>query len=126
MKRGFDMLRKVKWKKVLKYVWIIYAVFSIVFVLFLIDRLICKESMNVSNRCILNEGWNIKINDEHFENVELENFAFDAVDKNDVVVMEKLIPSDYEYKQAVLVTFSRHSVMSVYVDNELKYEYGSD
>ena len=112
-------------KKVLKYLWIAYAVFSIALVLFLIDRMICKDIMNVSNRYLLEEGWTITVNDNSYQNIDIDDFCISSsVDNGDVIVLEKVIPSDYEFEQAVLVVFSRHSAMSLYVDDELKYEYG--
>ena len=119
------MSGKVNLKKILKYVWIIYAVLSIGLVLFLIDMLICKD-IKVSNRYILDKGWNVTINDKYYENVDFDNFRFKSVGKNDFVVLEKIIPDDYEFEQAVLTFFSRHAAMSLYVDDELKYEYGFD
>lgn len=70
--------------------------------------------MNVSNRYILNEGWNITINDKYYNNVELENFFIDPVVKNDVVVLEKVIPSDYEFEQAVLAVSTDISLSIIY------------
>jgi diguanylate cyclase (GGDEF)-like protein len=120
------MKDKTRWKKNLKYLWIIYAIFSIILVLFLIDRLICKDITNVSNRYMLDKDWNITVNDKIYNNVNIDDFIVKNTKKQDTIVLEKYISDDYNFEQPVLVFFSRHSAISAYVDNELIYEYGHD
>lgn len=118
------MDEKDKYKKILKWVWVIYALLSIFVVLYLVDRLVCKDIMKVSNRYLLNDNWNITINDNYYENVSLDNFSFEAVDKDDVIVMETIVPSDYQYVEACLCIKIRHATLLMYVDGKLEYEYG--
>jgi diguanylate cyclase (GGDEF)-like protein len=120
------MKDKTRWKKILKYLWIIYAIFSIILVLFLIDRLICKDITNVSNRYMLDKDWNITVNDKTYNNVNIDDFIVENTKKQDTIVLEKYISDDYNFEQSVLVFFSRHSAISAYVENELIYEYGHD
>ena len=120
------MKEKKDYKKILRYIWMIYAIFSIVLVVFLADRLICKDMMNVSNRVVLKHGWNITINDKSYENVNLEDMVFDTVKKGDFIVLEKTLPSDWKFTQAALCLHNRHTAVSMYVDDKLEYEYGHD
>ena len=117
---------KVNLKKVLKVIWIAYAIFSIFIVVYLVDRLVCKDIMEVSNRLDLNDNWNITVNGKYYEDVSLDSFSFEAVDKNDVVVMERVVPTDYKYREASLCLKNRHTAMSMYVDGNLEYEYGQE
>lgn len=96
------MENKTKLKQILKYVWIAYGLFSIFIVLYLIDGLVCKDILKVSNRYELTDNWNVTINEDYYENVSLDEFTFDAVNKGDVITMETLVPSDFEYKEACL------------------------
>lgn len=122
----YIMEKNAKLKKIFKYAWVIYALFSIFIVLYLVDRLVCKDIMKVSNRLILNDNWDVTINDDYYENVSLDSFSFNTVNKNDVVVLETIAPTDYQYKEAVLCLKVRHVVLSMYVDGKLEYEYGQE
>ena len=82
------MENKTKLKQILKYVWIAYGLFSIFIVLYLIDGLVCKDILKVSNRYELTDNWNVTINEDYYENVSLDEFTFDAVNKGDVITME--------------------------------------
>ena len=79
------MENKTKLKQILKYVWIAYGLFSIFIVLYLIDGLVCKDILKVSNRYELTDNWNVTINEDYYENVSLDEFTFDAVNKGDVI-----------------------------------------
>lgn len=119
-------MKKIDYKKILKYVWIVYAVFSIFIVIHLVDGLISKDIDDVSNRVVLNNNWNISINDDYYEDVSLASFSFDPVNKKDVIVMETVIPDDYEYRQPALCINNQHAALTMYVDGQLEYEYGYD
>ena len=120
------MASKVNFKKILKYVCTAYVVFSIVIVLYLIDNLICNDIMKVSNRLILNDNWNVWINDDYYEDISIDSFTFEAVNKNDIVVMETIVPDDYRYREATLCMDINHVTVAMYVDGKLEYEYGYD
>ena len=120
------MRDKVNLKTVLKTLWILYAIFSIFLVIYLIDRLVCKDIMKVSSRYELNDNWNFTIKDKYYENVSLEGFSFDTVDKGEKIAMEMTVPTDYEYREAALCMKVRHATVSLYVDGKLEYEYGQE
>lgn len=113
-------------KKIIKYIWIVYAIFSVMLVIYLADHLICKDILNVSNRIFLEDHWNITMNDETYEDVELSSFTFDAVKKGDKITMETQIPKEWEYGEAALFIHNRHTTLSMYVDEVLEYEYGHE
>ena len=120
------MSESKKSKKILRYLWLTYGLFSIFIVLYLIDDLVCKDIMEVSNRLVLNDNWNITINGTLYENQNLDEFIFGTVMHGDVVVLETIVPTDYEYKEACICIQNQHTVVSMYVDGELQYEYGHD
>lgn len=120
------MRDKVNIKKILKGVWIAYGLFSIIFVLYLVDRLVCKDMEEASDRVYLNENWTVTVNGERHEDVNLKDFSFDTVDRGDVVALEIIVPNDMKYRQAVLCAKIRHSTVAMYVDDKLEYEYAKD
>lgn len=119
-------MKKIKESKVLRYIWIVYVLFSIFLFIYLADRLISKDILEDSARLSLNTNWNIMINDQSYEKVNLEKFSFDSVMKGDVIVMETLLPDEWKFGQAVLGIHNKHSVVRMYIDGELKYEYGAE
>lgn len=74
----------------------------------------------------LNDGWNIKINNVMNENVSIDNFTFDSVDKGDKVIMTTVLPLEIPAKEPVLQLLSYHSAVNIYVDGENRYSYGDD
>ncbi|MBQ2981904.1 MAG: diguanylate cyclase [Lachnospiraceae bacterium] len=113
-------------KKILKIIWMIYALGSIVLVLYLANKLVCSDIMKVSNRVILNDNWDVTINDKVYKGVSLDNFAFDTLMKKDEVIMKTIVPDDYDFKEASICIPNRHTTVSMYVDGNLEYEYGKD
>ncbi|MBQ1193354.1 MAG: GGDEF domain-containing protein [Lachnospiraceae bacterium] len=117
-------IKKKKDKKLSKYIWVGYAVFSMFLVVYLANNLLCKDIMNVSNRLILNDNWNISINDTEYNNVALDSVKFDAVEKGDIILMETTLPKDWNFGQAALCIHNRHTALSMFIDDELEYQYG--
>ena len=120
------MRDKVNIKKILKGVWIAYGVISIIVVLYLVDRLVCKDMEEASDRIYLNENWTVTVNGERHEDVNLKDFSFETVDRGDVVALEIVVPNDMKYRQAVLCAKIRYSAVAMYVDDKLEYEYAKD
>lgn len=120
------MQDKSKIKKILKYVWIIYGLASILLVLYLVNDLVCNDIMKVSKRLVLNDNWNVTVNETTYENVALDEFSFDVIMKGDKVILERIIPTDYQYKEASICIQNPHTYVRMYVDGKLEYEYGYD
>ena len=113
-------------KKIIKYIWVAYALFSMLIVIYFINNLLCKDIMKVSNRVVLNDNWDVYINDTTYENVSIDSLEFNAVKKGDKVVLETTLPDTWEYGQAALCIHNCHTTLSMYVDGELEYAYGQD
>lgn len=117
---------KITKKKLLCVLWMIYAMFSVLIVLYLADNLICKDMTKVSNRVFLEDNWNISINNNVYENVGLTDISFPAVKKDDKITMTTKIPEEWSYKESALTLHIRHTTAKVYVDDDIIFEYGMD
>ena len=120
------MRDKVKIKKILKGVWIAYALFSIFIVLYLVDSLVCQDLDEISSKSYLKDNWNITVNGVLHENVSIDDFSIDKVHKGDLIVLETTVPNDIDYGQASLTLKVNHVTVAMYVDGELQYEYAKD
>lgn len=80
----------------------------------------------VSNRLILNDGWEVSINNKEYKDISIDKFEFDTVTKGDKVVLETTLPNDWIYKEAGICISNKHTVVRMYIDDKLEYEYGSD
>lgn len=113
-------------KKIFKYVWVAYAMLSMFIVLYFVNKLLCKDIMQVNNRIILNDGWDVTINETKYEDVSFDTFVFDTVNKGDKVIIETTLPNTWEYGEAVMCIHNRHTALTMYVDGELEYQYGQE
>lgn len=84
------------------------------------------KKVNLIDTMFLNDGWNIKINNVMNENVSIDHFTFDSVDKGDKVIMKTDLPQKFLASDPVLQLFSYHSSMNVYLDGEMIYSYGNE
>ena len=80
-----------KIKKIIKLVWIIYAVVSFLIWFPKTDQLLCKIYDEVAEYVTVNEGWDIKINQEEYENVTLTEIDFEPLNKGDILVMSRTL-----------------------------------
>lgn len=80
---------------------------------------------NPSDYLSLDSGWTIIRNDESFTVNSLKNGSFKVVDKGDVVVLQRYLPT-YDITYPELEIFSVHSVVDVFLDGENIYSYGHD
>ena len=74
----------------------------------------------------LDHGWNVKVNGDEYENVTLSEFAFDTRNRGDRVEYWMSLPVGSMIKSPMLELYSVHSVIDVYLDNELIYTYGHE
>lgn len=112
-------------KNLIRVAWILYALASIVVWVPQIDRLLTKDYDRISRHVSLDDSWNIAINGENFSDVSLDTFRFPVVSTGDEIVMERILPEEWEF-QAALRLYIRHSAVHIYIDDTLIYEYGSD
>ncbi|MDE5777873.1 MAG: GGDEF domain-containing protein [Lachnospiraceae bacterium] len=114
-------------KNGLKTIWIIYAIFSIMIWLPKIDNLLKKDYAEISKHILLDDDWNITINDKFYQDVSLDDFQFTPVKKGDQITMQRQLPGDWEnIIEGVLRLHIRQTSVNIYIDDELIYEYGSD
>lgn len=83
-----------------------------------------KENVLVCNKIELDSGWNLNVDGKYYNDVTLSEFSFDMCNRGDVIEMTNKIEADEEINNAILRLYSIHSVVEVYVDDELVYEYG--
>ena len=74
----------------------------------------------------LDHGWNVKVNGDEYEDVTLSEFTFDARNRYDRVELWMSLPVGSMIKSPMLELYSVHSVIDVYLDNELIYTYGHE
>ena len=82
-------VKKVSVKTILKILWIVYACYSLICWLPMIDRLISKDYEQISQCISLNDSWNIRINGVNYDNISLEDFRFPPVN----VSMKRALPA---------------------------------
>lgn len=113
-------------KAVLKTIWIVFVLISMLVWIPQIDKLITKDYAVISECVLLDDAWDIAINEDSFQNVLLTDFHFPAVGKGDTITMQRTLPSDWGLVEGVLRFYVRHDAVRMYVDEELIYEYGYD
>lgn len=114
-------------KNLLKAAWIIYALFSIAIWLPSVDDMLTMDYATITNDYVsLDDSWDIVINNSTFHGVSLETFRFPAVRKGDRIIMERVLPKDWEIVEGVLRLSIIHSAVTVSIDEEVIYEYGHD
>lgn len=113
-------------KNLLKFLWIVYAIASIIVWVPQIDRLLTKDYDSISEYVSLDDDWEIEINHDMFHSVSLDSFQFPAVSKGDSIVMERKIPEEWGIAETVLRLYIRQSAVRVLIDDGVIYEYGAD
>ena len=118
MKKFFNL-------KYMKYFLLIYTLFSIGAIVYFADHLLTKD-MDNQPTTVLNDNWTITINDTTYENVSLDSFKFDALDKGDTVIMETTLPKNLNYNSTALTFYIRQTTVKMYADNVGFYYYGQE
>ena len=116
-----------KWKKsLLKILWILYAIFSIVVWLPKFDSMLTSKLDEAAQCDNLNNSWNIQIEDQEYTDVSLDELKFPAVNKGDQLVLERMLPVKLLYEDGVLRMNLEHSALRIFIEDEMVYEYGFD
>lgn len=128
MKKGGKILRgkKFTFKVFLKAFWIFYALASVIITIINADKLITKDYDKISEYTVLNDFWNITINDELYNNISLKDFRFDTVSKGDIILMQRQLPDDWQALEGTLRIHIEQAALEVFIDGQLIYEYGYD
>lgn len=78
-----------------------------------------------NNKVILNDGWEVQINDSLYEDVDLREFKFRNLKDGDMVTLRKTgVKTDIE--ATVLLMLIKNSVVTVRKDGEIFYSYGRE
>lgn len=113
-------------KNILRVVWVLYALMSIVVWLPKVDQLLTKDYAAVSEYVDLDDSWEVTINGDSYQDVLLQDFQFPAVSKGDRIVMRRTLPEEWGMTEGVLRLYVRQAAVRVYIDDEMIYEYGYD
>lgn len=120
-------MKKYVSKKVLfKIIWILFVFISIVVWVPQIDRFLTEDYAEISKYFALDDGWDITINQDSYQNVLLTEFQFPAVRTGDRITMQRILPSKWGLVEGVMRFYVRHNAVRMYIDDELIYEYGQD
>ena len=120
------ILSKIFNKTTLKILFIAYALFSIVAVVYFADHLLCSGLNEDTGRLYLDTGWTVSINGEQYDNVDLSEFRFDAVDKGTIILMERTLPEDWDYTNPALTFHVRQCTVKMYHEWQVFYKYGHE
>lgn len=85
---------------------------------------LCKDYPEISKHILLDDHWDITINDKVYKDVSLSELKFPAVEKGDVVVMQRQLPKDWDMIEGALRLHIRHSAVKMYIQDKQVYEYG--
>lgn len=72
---------------------------------------------------IWNDGWDVEINGELFEQVNLHEFSFPAVNRGDVVTLTKTMPEENLYAPMLMIR-AYHTAIHVMVGNDEVFSHG--
>ncbi len=117
---------KLTRKTVLRTAFVIYALFSVYFTTRFIDGMLSSEYDAISHYLSLNDGWDITINEDVWQNVSLDTFRFTPVSKGDTITMERTFAADTDYTGHALVLLLKQTAVTVYMDGEQIHQYGWD
>ena len=117
---------KITKKTVLKIIWIVYALVSMVVWVPQIDKMFIKDYASDTAYLSLDDGWDIAVGSEVYRDVSLGDFRFGPVRKGDRITMQKTLPGHFGLMEGVLRFHIRQSAVRMYIDGELVYEYGYD
>lgn len=118
--------RKLTSKTIRKIIFILYALISIFITTAIIDRMFSNDYSAISECVTLNDGWNITINGRTCQNVSLDTFHFDIVNKGDTITMMRALPDRLDFVGNALLLPIRQTAVKVFVDADQIYQYGWD
>lgn len=110
---------------------LIYRIVSVISVLFIISLFVgiivyTDESKIDYQYLELDDEWSISTQGKEYENVTLSSERLEIFDKGDEILMERMIPEDFSVTNPTLEFYTVHSVIEVYIDDEMIYSYGRE
>lgn len=109
---------------IIKTIWLIYGVISILIICVAINHVLCTEYEQVRQNIELPGNWDVQINEKNYPNISLEELHFQTTAKGDKISMETILPKDWKIKNPVLRVYTVQSAMKVFIDNKKIYTYG--
>lgn len=97
---------------------------SIGVIVFLLNLLVCSGNDLVAPPILLQENWNINVKGQDYQDVNLDVFRVHNLQKGDTMTLEKQLPETWEFAAPALCIPIRQTVIDVYIDDELIYQYG--
>lgn len=113
-------------KRFIKVFWIVYAITSVIATISKADGLITKDYPVISKHVLLDDLWDVTINNDKYHNISIGDFQFQPVDNGDNITLQRVLPENWDITEGVLRINIKQSSARVFIDNELIYEYGSD
>lgn len=115
---------KTSAKKVLKIVWIVFALLSVLFWTPKVDRMLTKDYETLSQFVSLDDGWHITVNEKVYPNVSLTDFHIQGLRTGDRITMTRMLPTGWDLVEGALRFYVRHSAVRMFVDDMQIFEYG--
>ena len=115
---GDIVKRKTDWGFVV--ITVIVAVITVfLFFNYSVDKEIYKDAV------FLNDKWQVQVNDEISDGVDLEKFSFSSTVRGDKITYRRALP-EVDMLAPCLRIYSSHCLVEVYLDGELIYSFGSE
>ena len=121
-----DFFEKMFNKSIVKIIFVIYGLLSIIVLVAFADRLLCSNLKDENAKLYLNNNWDITINSDHYHNVNLDTFTFPSSDKGTTIIMECTLPQDWDFENPALTFHVRHTTIKMYHEWQLFYKYGHE
>lgn len=112
--------------KILKALWLLFALLSALFWLPKIYNMLASDLESISQYISLDDSWDIMINGENYQNVSLDDFQFNNIGKGDEITMQRVLPDNWNIEAGVLRLHIWQTAIRMYIDDEPVYEYGFD
>lgn len=91
----------------------------------IITYLSMDKRENTDSFIKLSTGWTVKVNNDIYENVDLDEFRFPVTNKGDWIVVAGVLPEDFPGNQTMRIHMI-HSYTRVYIDGEELFSYGKE
>lgn len=118
--------RKFTHRTILKILFAVYAMISALFTTAMIDRMFSNDYTAISQCVNLNDGWDVTINGHTWQNVSLDTFRFDIVNRGDSITMIRTLPGRLECRGNALLLPIRQTAVKVYIEANQICQYGWD
>lgn len=73
----------------------------------------------------LSTGWTVKVNNDIYEGVDLDEFRFPVTNKGDWIVVAGVLPEDFPQNQTMRIHMI-HSYTRIYLDGEELFSFGKE